>query len=120
MSSNISDTNLYVQAHTHNHSGNWVLTVVEAEILWEEEGFQFGFKRFQGRPSHIKPRPTPLTRSLELLLPKWLGTRTELKQEILPKQHTALALRKTTPKQQLQNKKVCFTMGDFQVWELSA
>ena len=71
MSSNIYDTNLYAQAHTHNHSRNWVLIVVEAEILWEEEGFQFGFKWFQGRPSHIKPHSTPLTRSLEPLLPKW-------------------------------------------------
>ena len=114
MSSNISDTNLYVQAHTHNHSGNWVLTVVEAEILWEEEGFQFGFKW----SSHIPPFwPEAWNYSCQN---KWLGTRTELKQENLPKQHTALALRKTTPQQQLQNKKVCFTTGDFQVWGPSA
>ena len=28
--------------------GNWVLILVGAKILWEEEGFQFGFKRWQG------------------------------------------------------------------------
>ena len=30
-------------------SRNWVLTLVGVEILWEEEGFQFGFKRWQGQ-----------------------------------------------------------------------
>ena len=35
---------------THNDYGrNWVLILVGVEILWEEEGFQFGFKRWQGR-----------------------------------------------------------------------
>ena len=28
-------------------SRNWVLIVVGAKILWEEEGFQFGFKHWQ-------------------------------------------------------------------------
>ena len=38
-------------AHTHTHndcSRNCVLILVGAKILWEEEGFQFGFKRWQG------------------------------------------------------------------------
>ena len=35
--------------HTHTDcSRNWVLILVRMEILWEEEGFQFGFKRWQG------------------------------------------------------------------------
>ena len=37
--------------HTHTHndcSRNWVLISVGVEILWEEEGFQFGFKRWRG------------------------------------------------------------------------
>ena len=35
---------------THNDctSRNWVLKLAGVEILWEEEGFQFGFKRWQG------------------------------------------------------------------------
>ena len=34
----------HARTHTHNDcSRNYVL--VGAEILWEEEGFQFGFKR---------------------------------------------------------------------------
>ena len=36
------------QTHTHTHidcSRNWVLILVRMEILQEEEGFQFGFKR---------------------------------------------------------------------------
>ena len=42
----------YMHTHTHTHthtmtSRNWVLILVVAEILWEEEGFQFGFKRWQ-------------------------------------------------------------------------
>ena len=33
----------------HNDcSRNWVLILVGVDILWEEEGFQFGFKRWQG------------------------------------------------------------------------
>ena len=33
---------------THNDcSRNWVLILVWVEILWEEEGFQFGFNRWQ-------------------------------------------------------------------------
>ena len=33
-------------AHTHNDcSKNWVLVLVRMEIVGEEEGFQFGFKR---------------------------------------------------------------------------
>ena len=34
--------------HTHTHtdcSRNWILILVRMEILLEEEGFQFGFKR---------------------------------------------------------------------------
>ena len=39
--------------HTHIHtmtdcSRNWVLRLVGAKILWEDKGFQFGFKRWQG------------------------------------------------------------------------
>ena len=34
--------------HTHNFSSrNWVLILVGAKILWEEEGFQFGFERWK-------------------------------------------------------------------------
>ena len=52
---------LQTRTHTHTHprahppthtytdcSRNWVLILVRMEILWEEEGFQFGFKRWQG------------------------------------------------------------------------
>ena len=44
---------LYGNAHTHtcthnDCSKNWVLILVGAEILWEEDGFQSGFKRWQG------------------------------------------------------------------------
>ena len=38
-------------AHTHTHndcSRNWLLILVWTEIVWEEEGFQFGFKRWHG------------------------------------------------------------------------
>ena len=41
-------THTHTHIHTHTHtdcSRNWVLRM---EILWEEEGFQFGFKRWQG------------------------------------------------------------------------
>ena len=55
----------HTHTHTHSHtlthararararvytdcSRNWVLILVRMEILWEEEGFQFGFKRWQG------------------------------------------------------------------------
>ena len=63
MNSNMYDADLYVQAHTetctHTHmythahahndsSRNWVLIFVGVEILWEENGFLFGFKRGQG------------------------------------------------------------------------
>ena len=46
-------TRARARAHTHTHtytdcSRNWVLILVRMEILWEEEGFQFGFKRWQG------------------------------------------------------------------------
>ena len=38
-----------INTHTHiDCSRNWVLILVRMEILWEEEGFQFGFKRWQG------------------------------------------------------------------------
>ena len=45
-----STTNTYKHiTHTHNDcSRNWVLILVRMEILWEEEGFQFGFKIWQG------------------------------------------------------------------------
>ena len=40
---------IYTHTHTHTDcSRNWVLILVRMEILWEEEGFQFGFKRRQG------------------------------------------------------------------------
>ena len=47
----------YKHTHTHTHmhahmhaltSRNWVLILVRMEILWEEKGFQFGFKRWPG------------------------------------------------------------------------
>ena len=41
----------HTHTHTHTHimtSRNWVLILVRVEILWEEDGFQFGFKRWQG------------------------------------------------------------------------
>ena len=43
----------YGNTHTHTHmyadcSKNWVVILAGAEILWKEEGFQFGFKRWQG------------------------------------------------------------------------
>ena len=41
----------HTRKHTHTYtdcSRNWVLILVRMEILWEEEGFQFGFKRWQG------------------------------------------------------------------------
>ena len=44
-------THARTHAHTHTHtycSRNWVHILVRMEILWEEEGFQFGFKRWQG------------------------------------------------------------------------
>ena len=41
-------THAHIHTHTHGCSRNWVLILDGAEILWEEEGFQFGFKRWQG------------------------------------------------------------------------
>ena len=44
-------THAHTHAHTHTYtdcSRNWVLILVRMEILWEDEGFQFGFKRWQG------------------------------------------------------------------------
>ena len=39
----------YTHTHTHIEScRNWVLILVGMKILWEEEGFQFGFKIWQG------------------------------------------------------------------------
>ena len=43
----------HARAHTHTHiyndsSRNWVPILVGMKILWEEEGFQFGFKRWKG------------------------------------------------------------------------
>ena len=45
-------THTHARTHTHTHtrthtmtSRNWVLVLVRMEILGEEEGFQFGFKR---------------------------------------------------------------------------
>ena len=44
--------NAYMRARTHTThndcSRNWILILVRMEILWEEEGFQLGFKRWQG------------------------------------------------------------------------
>ena len=61
------ETHTHTHTHTHSHShtrecarvhtctqwlyqklGIWVLILVGVEILWEEEGFMFGFKRWQG------------------------------------------------------------------------
>ena len=37
-----------MHAYTHKDcSRNWVLKLVGMKILWEEEGFQFGFKRWK-------------------------------------------------------------------------
>ena len=41
---------IWKRAHTHTHtrthcSRNWVLVLVGVEILWAEDGFEFGFKR---------------------------------------------------------------------------
>ena len=46
-------THIHTHTHTHTHTHNdWsrnrVLILVRMEMLWEEEGFQFGFKRWQG------------------------------------------------------------------------
>ena len=46
-------TNTCTRAHTHTHthndcSRNWVLILVGVEILREEEGFQFSFKKMTG------------------------------------------------------------------------
>ena len=42
-------THTHTHTHTHNDwSRNWVLVLVRMKILGEEEGFQFGFKRWQG------------------------------------------------------------------------
>ena len=47
----------HTHTHTHTHtdcSRNWVQSIfVGAEILWEEEGLQFGFKRWQGWQSPV-------------------------------------------------------------------
>ena len=50
---NALQTRARAHTHTHTHtytdcSRNWVLILVRMEILWEEEGFQFGFKRWHG------------------------------------------------------------------------
>ena len=38
----------HIHTHTHNdYSRNWVLILIGVEILWEEEAFQFDFKRRQ-------------------------------------------------------------------------
>ena len=42
----------HTHTHTHNDcSKNWVLILVEVEILWEEDGFQSGFKKMAGLSS---------------------------------------------------------------------
>ena len=48
MNSNVYDTDQYytcVRTHTNTTSRNWVLILIGLKILWEEEGFQSGFKR---------------------------------------------------------------------------
>ena len=47
-------TNTHARTHARTHtltvcSRNWVLILVGMKILWEEEGFQFGFKRRRRR-----------------------------------------------------------------------
>ena len=37
-------THTHTHTHTHDCSRNWVLISVGVEILWEVEGFQFGFR----------------------------------------------------------------------------
>ena len=59
MNLNVHDTDQYhtsyMRARTHTHtltdydcSRNWVLILDGVKILWEEEGFQFGFKGWRG------------------------------------------------------------------------
>ena len=50
-------THTHTHAHTHTHTHtdydcgrNWVLILVGTKILWEEKGFQFGFKGWQSWP----------------------------------------------------------------------
>ena len=48
MNSNVDDTDLYRTSYMHTRndcSRNWVLILVGAKILWEEEGFQFSFEK---------------------------------------------------------------------------
>ena len=43
-------TRTHAHTHTHTHNDiheNWVLIPAGEEVLWGEEGFQFGFKRWQ-------------------------------------------------------------------------
>ena len=40
-------THTHTSKHAHDCSRNWVLILIGVEILWEEEGFQYGFKRWQ-------------------------------------------------------------------------
>ena len=45
-------TNTHAPHHTHTHTHptdeQKLGTDIRMEILWEEEGFQFGFERWQG------------------------------------------------------------------------
>ena len=43
-------TRTHARTHTTDCSRNWVLILVRMEILWEEESFQFGFKRCKSLP----------------------------------------------------------------------
>ena len=48
MNSNVYDTDLYHTSYMYTRndcSRNWILILVGAKILWEEEGFQFSFKK---------------------------------------------------------------------------
>ena len=53
----------HARSHIHTHSDcsrNWVLILVGAEILWEEQGFQSGFKRWLSHYSYRTNWPPPL------------------------------------------------------------
>ena len=65
--------------HTHTHtpndcSRNWVLILVGVEILWEEEGFQLGFKKKMTVWSSVQgllQRP-PITLDFQGGLKRWI------------------------------------------------
>ena len=58
----------HTRTHTHNNcSRNWVLILVGMKILWEEEGFQFDFKRWQDW-AVSKVLPSSITKECQFIL----------------------------------------------------